>query len=285
MKLKSTLVVSGLLAAALAACSDGSRQSHSPAAENETPAVENAPAEGEDANREDVRSFSNAQIFTLLSVINSGEIDSSRLAQSRSQNQDVIAFAGQLVIDHTELDSALNSFAIEANLERTESEASRWFASQGQNLSDVLTNLNGADLDRKFLSSQVDMHEWAIEQIDLLLAREGADASMNDLLTRTRTLMQTHLTRAQELVTQVGDTQPAPDGESDDAADDTVTPDRTDGDRPEDSTDDTTTDDTRTDRDMGTKGEQGKVVQDKIERGKQAQQQEQQSDEGQFSNW
>jgi putative membrane protein len=118
------------------------------------------------------------------------EIETSRVAQTKSKNADVKAFAAMLVRDHT----------------ATTAELKTWSGSSGVTLPtapddgtkvliDNIRNADATGFDDKYLDTVIDAHEAAIAKFDTY-AREGQDSALKTWATATLVKLRTHLDQA-----------------------------------------------------------------------------------------
>lgn len=71
-----------------------------------------------------------------------------------------------------------------------------------------LQSKSGADFDRAYINSQVDMHMSALDTVRGTLLPSASDPNLRTILSTMNTAVQTHLQRARELQGSMGGTMP-----------------------------------------------------------------------------
>jgi putative membrane protein len=121
------------------------------------------------------------------------EIESSKLAQQKSQDSAIKDFAQQMITDHTKSSQELKSHATSAELQVPAA-----MGSANQSELTKLQGLNGPDFDKRYASDQLSGHKSAVS----LFQRYGKGGDNNDLKTWAVGLLPTlqhHLDMAQDL--------------------------------------------------------------------------------------
>jgi putative membrane protein len=124
------------------------------------------------------------------------EIQSSKLALDRSQNDSVRDFAQRMIDDHAKAGDQLKSVVAANNLDAS------WIAdavdSKHQRWLDKLAKLNGADFDKEYLADQVSAHNDAVGLFKDY-ADKGDNAALKDFATQTLPTLQQHQQMAKDL--------------------------------------------------------------------------------------
>lgn len=121
------------------------------------------------------------------------EVEAGRMAQEKSQNQQIKAFGAKLVTDHTKANDELKALAATKNvtLPTTPGE-------DAQKHIDELRKLTGTDFDKKFISMMVDDHE---DDVNLFkkAADDAKDPGIKAFAAKTLPTLEEHLTMVKEL--------------------------------------------------------------------------------------
>jgi len=170
-------------------------QSPSPGTNNETMSTM------EDATSHAVGTIS-AQTTSSLKGFATGaaisdmyEIEAAKIAQQRSNNADVKAFAQKMEHDHTQTSATLKSLlssmknqpALPAHLD-----------DRRQGLIDNLRGASAADFDARYMSQQVDAHKEALSLMRGY-AKDGDNKDVKAFAAETTPKIQEHLNMAQKI--------------------------------------------------------------------------------------
>ena len=136
---------------------------------------------------------------TMAAASDMYEIESSKLAQEKSKNADVKAFAKMLVTDHEKATADLKTAAGKAEPKITVTPALD--AEQKANM-EALRGASAADFDRLYLQQQVPAHEKALAMLQGY-AQSGDVASLKDHASKTAAVVQKHLTQARDLMSKM----------------------------------------------------------------------------------
>ena len=183
--------LSWVLAAALTVGACGGDDEEEP---GEQPQA-NQPAAGRDSVvRPPV--YPETEAAQILRVINANEIEVSRVARERSQNDDILRYASVMIADHrgmTELlDSLVQPVSDSVNAE------SRALRDAGTALVDSLWRLEGG-FNNTYIQRQVAAHEQALLLLDTALIPSARNPQLKKLLRDLRPAVVAHLQRAQQI--------------------------------------------------------------------------------------
>jgi putative membrane protein len=121
------------------------------------------------------------------------EIEEAKIAEARSKNPDVKAFARMMVKDHTALSNAMKPLAIAAGqTPATKLDARR------QGFVDNLKAASDADFDKTYIDQQVAAHEEALTLMQGY-AKDGPDAGLKGAAAKAVPIVQMHLDKAKAL--------------------------------------------------------------------------------------
>jgi putative membrane protein len=128
---------------------------------------------------------------------NTYEIDAARIAEKKSTNPAVKAFAARMIKDHTALGNEMKPLIAAAGLTPP--------AALNQRFNGLLDNLraaNAASFDKTYIDQQVAAHE---ETLTLMqgYAKNGSDPGLKGGAAKAVPIVQTHLDMARKLQTQL----------------------------------------------------------------------------------
>jgi len=131
-----------------------------------------------------------AQDFvSKASVANEFEIESSKLALEKSQNEDVKKFAQSMIDDHTQTGDKL-----EKTLESSKSkvQATEELDNKHQKMMDKLQNTASKNFDSQYLAMQKNAHLEAVS-IFSAYAKHGKDKALKNFASDTLPALKSHL--------------------------------------------------------------------------------------------
>ena len=115
------------------------------------------------------------------------EVDGGQLAQQRSKNPQVLAFAGMMVKDHSAANSRLRDIAVSNSVDLPIAMNSQQAAKRAK-----LAGLTGDDFDRSYIEWQIFMHRDAIALFKME-AESGDDREARQFAADTLPTVQSHL--------------------------------------------------------------------------------------------
>jgi putative membrane protein len=121
------------------------------------------------------------------------EIQSSQLAQQKSDNAQVKSFAQQMVTDHTKTTDELKPLAQQANVTPPTQ-----MSSSQQSMLDKLKSLNGGDFSKQYVDDQVSGHKDAVSLFERY-GKGGDNGPLKSWATQTLPTLQHHLDMANQL--------------------------------------------------------------------------------------
>jgi putative membrane protein len=121
------------------------------------------------------------------------EIEEAKIAEARSKNPDIKAFARMMVKDHTALSNAMKPLAIAAG----QTPAAKLDARR-QGFLDNLKAASDADFNKTYIDQQVAAHEEALTLMQGY-AKDGPDAGLKGAAAKAVPIVQMHLDKAKAL--------------------------------------------------------------------------------------
>ena len=135
----------------------------------------------------------------IVIAANQGEIDQGNAAASRATNPDVRAFAQMMVTDHTTALAAVRDTSARAGLTPLDNDTT---AALQRGSRETIANLDtwkGADYDRNYIQSQIDIHQWLLNQLDRVLIPTTRNRDLRSLLETQRAAVAAHLEQARQI--------------------------------------------------------------------------------------
>src|SRR5215204_5946742 len=193
-----------LCVAALGACSRADNAADTAAARTDSAAgrVDSAAtAMGDSASRAGTTgSWTNDRIFGYTHNADNGEIALGKLASTKATNSVVKSFGSQMVKDHQAMMSDAHALMgkVNAAADTTWDDAKDLAGDGSEKLKELTDKEKGADWDKNYIESQVDMHQRVLDKLTDA-AKSSTDTSITNALTQTTAKVQEHLTKAQSI--------------------------------------------------------------------------------------
>jgi putative membrane protein len=123
------------------------------------------------------------------------EVEAAKIAEQRSQNPDVKAFARKMVTAHTGTTKELKATLATAKIDVTPPSA---LDDRRQGMIDELRGAKDTDFDGRYMSQQIDAHNEALILMQGF-AKDGDNADLKDFAGKTASAVQTHLDMAKKI--------------------------------------------------------------------------------------
>jgi putative membrane protein len=179
-----------VMALALGACGGG--QDDADAAASEEAAA--APAAGESAP-----ALTDAEIAHITVTANTIDAEMGQLAQTRAQDEDVLAFARTMVSDHQGVNAEAQRLATQLNLTPVEHQVSRDLTQSANAARAAMDSLTGPEFERAYMQREVEYHQAVLSALDNTLIPSAQNPQLRALLENVRPAIEAHLTRARQI--------------------------------------------------------------------------------------
>jgi putative membrane protein len=200
-KLSLTLLCVG----ALGACSKADRTTDTAAARTDSAAgrVDSAANSmaSDSANRMNTAgSWTNDHVFGFTHNADNGEIALGKLASTKATNSQVKSFAQQMVKDHQAMMTEAHSLMskVNATADSTWDDAKDLANGGADKLKELTEKEKGADWDKNYIESQVDMHQKVLDKLQDAV-KNNSDTTVTAALSKATAKVQEHLTKAQSI--------------------------------------------------------------------------------------
>ncbi|HEV7291474.1 MAG TPA: DUF4142 domain-containing protein [Devosia sp.] len=134
-----------------------------------------------------------AQFATMAASSNMLEIESSTLALEQSQNEDVRAFAEQMIADHTAASEQMATAAAEEGVTPP-----MGLQPHHQEMLDSLTGLEGEQFDAAYMQLQVQAHDEAVALFETY-STQGEDGALKEFAVATLPVLEEHQEHAHSM--------------------------------------------------------------------------------------
>ena len=143
--------------------------------------------------------LTDANIAAIVVAANTVDIKNAQMANSKSKNQAVKAFATQMVIDHTSVNKKATDLAAKLNVTPEGNDASHKLVENADATRDGIKSKEGADFDKAYIDNEVAYHQAVIDLLDMTLIPGAANAELKALLEGVRPAFEAHLEHAKHV--------------------------------------------------------------------------------------
>jgi putative membrane protein len=203
--LRFTKLTLALCVGALGACSKADRAADTAAARTDSAAgrVDSTTTAmaNDSANHSKMGgAWTNDHIFGYAHNADNGEIALGKLASTKATNSQVKAYGAEMVKDHQAMMKETHALMAKLNA----SPDSTWddakdLANDGQEkLKELTDKAKGADWDKNYIESQVDMHQRVLDKLQDAV-KNNTDTTLTAGLSKATAKVQEHLTKAQSI--------------------------------------------------------------------------------------
>lgn len=150
--------------------------------------------------------LNDAQIAAIVVAANQIDIDVGKLAESKSPNPEVKAFAHRLIGEHTDVNKQATDLATKLKITPEESTISRALKSDAKRNTERLKKLSGKDFDKLYVADEVAFHQQVLNAMDNKLLPNAQNEELKALLVKVRPALVAHQEHAEKLLTIVHET-------------------------------------------------------------------------------
>ena len=143
--------------------------------------------------------LSDEQIAAITGAANRGEVEQSKLAQSKTKDPKVKKFAAMMITHHGEANQKQIELLKKQHLTPEESPTSTQLTSESSRLLESLKSMTGAEFDRAYVDAQVKEHTALLDAMDTKLLPAVKNADLKADITAMRAKLEGHLKEAQSL--------------------------------------------------------------------------------------
>jgi putative membrane protein len=142
---------------------------------------------------------SDAQIAAIVVTANQVDIDAGKLADSKSSNKEVKAFAQRMIADHGSVNKSATELVTKLKVKPEANATSNALKKGGDDALDRLKGLKGAAFDKAYVDNEVTYHQSVLDAIDQTLIPSAKNAELKALLVKVRPAFVAHLEHAKHL--------------------------------------------------------------------------------------
>jgi len=140
-----------------------------------------------------------AQIAGIVVAANTVDIDAGKLAEKKSTNKDVQAFARMMVNDHTSVNEKATALVKKLKVTPKDSDTAKSLKAGGDANLAKLKGLKGKEFDKAYVDNEVTYHQAVIDALDKTLIPNAKNAELKDTLVNVRPAFVAHLEHAKHI--------------------------------------------------------------------------------------
>jgi len=142
---------------------------------------------------------SDANIGAIVLAANQIDIDYGKLALTKSKNEEVLAFAQQMVTDHGAVQKSVVELAGKLQLTPVENDTSNSLKAKSVEVTAKLKSLHGKAFDKFYIDNEVEYHKQVTDAIAGILIPNAHNSELKAALQGAQTLFIGHLEHARNV--------------------------------------------------------------------------------------
>jgi putative membrane protein len=144
------------------------------------------------------------QIAAIVVTANQVDVDAGKLAESKTQNKEVKAFAKQMVTDHASVNKQAGDLVKKLGVKPETNPTSEALKKGGDENIASLKKLKGQAFDKAYVDHEVDYHQQVLDAVDKVLIPSAKNAELKALIEKVRPAFVAHLDHAKHLQSTLG---------------------------------------------------------------------------------
>ncbi|KYG60347.1 hypothetical protein AZI85_12800 [Bdellovibrio bacteriovorus] len=148
--------------------------------------------------------YTDGEIMEIMKVANEAEIDAGDMAEDKAKNSEVKDFAKHMMEEHKKNKKEGKSVSKDAKIKMKSSAKSKELEKDAKNKLSGLKKMKDENFDKTYITQQIEMHQALLTELDSSLIPSAQDPKLKTFLEETKTHVQEHLTKAQEIQQKMG---------------------------------------------------------------------------------
>ncbi len=147
------------------------------------------------------QALSEAQITKMMKEANEAEISMAKLADRKSKNPQVKAYAKKMMDEHKKNEKEVKKVARKEDIGMDRSEDMKMMKENAKTKMSQLKDTPAAEFDKAYIASQVEMHQQLLDNINNKFLPAATTPELKTYLETTKGHVQTHLDEAKTIQT------------------------------------------------------------------------------------
>ena len=145
-----------------------------------------------------------AQIAHVAYTAGLLDVEAGKQAVTKSQNNDVRAFAQRMISDHTTVNDQALALVKKLNVTPEDNPTSQELTKQAEATREKLASLTGTAFDKAYVDNEVAYHKTVNNALSTTLIPDAKNSELKSLLQTGLKLFEAHLKHAEHLSQQLG---------------------------------------------------------------------------------
>lgn len=141
-----------------------------------------------------------SDIAGIVLTANEGEVQKGSAAAARATSPAVREFAQMMVTEHTNANATARDLFAREGISPGQNSITTALTNGTETTIRNLATYDGAEFDRMYMRTQVELHQWLLSTLDTSLIPSARDADVRDLLINQRGAVASHLDRARSIL-------------------------------------------------------------------------------------
>lgn len=147
--------------------------------------------------------LSDPQIAHIAYTADALDIKLARLAEQKTQNKDVKAFAEDMIRDHTAVNDKATALLKKLGVQPQDNNTSRALTKQADEEYKKLEAMKGAAFDRAYVTNEVAFHKTVNDSLRTALIPSAKNGELKDLLSTGLKIFEGHQQHAEQLAKEL----------------------------------------------------------------------------------
>jgi putative membrane protein len=199
MDTRRHLAVACIAATSFFGCGDSNRSTESNTVSTNEPST----SDGREARSTAGERLSDAQIASITSTANNGEVAQANAALPKLTKPEAKEFATMMVEMHSAAEKRQAALAQEKGITPQPNATSAKLTEESNAIVQQLGAADADEIDRLYMQKQVDVHQKVLDTIDNVLIPSATDPALKQELQTSRGEVAMHLERAKETVSKL----------------------------------------------------------------------------------
>ncbi|XGC80378.1 DUF4142 domain-containing protein [Bdellovibrio bacteriovorus] len=139
------------------------------------------------------------EVAEILKTANDAEIDMAQAAKRRAENKEVKEFAKHMEEQHKENNKEAKKVTKKADIDMKNNDTAKSLKKDSKDRLAELKKKKGADFDKAYIESQVQMHEMVLRDLNEKFIPAAQNPEFKAFLETTKSHVQEHLSKAQQI--------------------------------------------------------------------------------------
>ena len=143
------------------------------------------------------------EIASVAVTANQVDVDYAKIAQEKSKDANVLAFAQAMAKDHQGVIEQAKALVERLHVTPKDNAVSRQLNSGAEETKKTLNGKTGADFDKAYVDNEVAYHKTVISTVQDVLIPQSKDAELKEFLQQVLPILKTHLDHATMVQSQL----------------------------------------------------------------------------------